>query len=685
MRISGSLVRRAEGVLLLSCCLLTALLGSSAPCSAQTLSERIQPLVQAHRGSVAVAIRHLDSGEQFLWRADVVQPTASLIKLPVLVTAYRQADAGQLDVSKMLTLAETDKVPGSGILTGQFSAGLQLSVRDAIRLMIRYSDNTATNLVVRETGLPAVAACMQELGYAETRLNSFVYRGDTTIAPERSRLYGLGSTTALETIGLLEQIQRGTAAKPESCQAMLQHLENCDDATMLSARLPKGTRIAHKSGAVAASRTDAGLIFGPGGVFAICVLTTENEDRSWEDSNSAHELIADVAQAAWEHFNPVWKQGPAEDPELKLGAFGQRVEMLQRTLNIRLQPAPGLGVDGDFGPATEAAVRRFQESSGLAVDGVVRAEFWQKLGPVVEPDPVPAPEVVNSEALPLEPAEPLAGPPLVTADAWTILDASTGTELASYESRARKDMASTTKMMTAWLVAKLLQKSPELAQETLTMSARGDNTIGSTSGVRSGESLPVQEALFGLMLPSGNDMSVALAEHFGGRVLEQLELTLPAGETPSDDPLQRFVQAMNAEAVALGLTDTHFENPHGLTGPTHYASAFDLARLAQQMLESRLLNQVITTRQRGAVVSGPGGYQRNVLWKNTNELLGMAGYAGVKTGTTDKAGACLVSVGERDGRRLIVVVLGSAASESRYVDSRSLYRWVWSGALQPDK
>lgn len=246
-------------------------------------------------------------------------------------------------------------------------------------------------------------------------------------------------------------------------------------------------------------------------------------------------------------------------------------------------------------------------------------------------------------------------------------------------------MASTTKMMTAWLVAKLLQKSPELAQETLTMSARGDNTIGSTSGVRSGESLPVQEALFGLMLPSGNDMSVALAEHFGGRVLERLELTLPAGETPSDDPLQRFVQAMNAEAGALGIANTHFENPHGLTGPAHYASAFDLARLAQRMLESPVLNQVITTRQRGVVVSGQGGYQRNVLWKNTNELLGMAGYAGVKTGTTDKAGACLVSVGERDGRRLIVVVLGSAASESRYVDSRNLYRWVWSGALEPDK
>ena len=161
-------------------------------------------------------------------------------------------------------------------------------------------------------------------------------------------------------------------------------------------------------------------------------------------------------------------------------------------------------------------------------------------------------------------------------------------------------------------------------------------------------------------------------------------LTLPAGEVAAEDPLLRFVQAMNAEAVALGLANTHFENPHGLTGPTHHASAVDLAQLARQMLGSELLVQVMGTRQRGAVLSGPGGYQRNVLWKNTNELLGMAGYSGVKTGTTDKAGACLVSVGEREGRRVIVVVLGAAASESRYVDSRNLYRWIWSKS-QPDQ
>ena len=134
-----------------------------------------------------------------------------------------------------------------------------------------------------------------------------------------------------------------------------------------------------------------------------------------------------------------------------------------------------------------------------------------------------------------------------------------------------------------------------------------------------------------------------------------------------------------AAAIVMALLHV-FVTFRGLSS----AEGMNQAQLARQMLGSELLVQVMGTRQRGAVLSGPGGYQRNVLWKNTNELLGMAGYSGVKTGTTDKAGACLVSVGEREGRRVIVVVLGAAASESRYVDSRNLYRWIWSKS-QPDQ
>ena len=666
----------------LPACLIMIVGWSAAPqLSAADLAEQLKPLLDGYPGEVAIAVRHLESDEEYFERADVVQPTASLIKLAVMVTAYRQSDTGQLNLQDLIELKAADKVPGSGILTTHFSEGLRLSLRDTVRLMIRDSDNTATNLVVQRIGLPATAACMQELGYPETRLNSLVYRGDTTIAPERSQLFGLGSTTARETLTLLQSIHRGTAASETSCKAMLEHLHSCEDRSMLARELPPGTKIAHKSGSVAASRCDAGIIQGPKGPFAICVLTTNNKDRSWDDTNAAQLLIGRIARVAYDHFNPAWAIGSDPDPALKSGAFGVRVEMLQRSLNAKLTPSPNLGVDGDFGPATESAVRRFQESQGLVVDGVVSSEFWKQMGPVVEESPVAAPEVVNSEVLPEQPADPLTGPPAVTCEAWTIVDAESGQELAGYQSAVRLDFASTTKMMTAWLVTRMAENNPEVLSETLTVSERADQTRGSTADVRRGETLNIQEALYGLMLPSGNDMSVALAEHFGGRTLTELQLTVPEGQQESQDPMQLFVLAMNAEALRLGMVRTHYENPHGLTDPQHLSTAMDLAILARTMQGSTLLRRVTSTRQRGATVTGPGGYSRFVVWKNTNELLGIEGFEGVKTGTTDKAGACLVSLGNRSGRPLIVVVLGSAASEARYTDSRNLYRWAWKDLL----
>ncbi len=640
------------------------------------LAESLRPLIDAHEGDVAVLIRHLESGEQFAWRADAVQPTASLIKLPVMVTAYRMADAGQLDLARLITLSDADKVPGSGILTDHLTSGIALSVRDAIRLMIRYSDNTATNLVVDQIGLPATAATMESQGFPQTRLNSKVYRGDTSISPERSRLFGLGSTTAKETVELLERIHRGNAAAELSCQAMIEHLLACDDKAMLVSQLPQGTKVAHKSGAVSTSRCDAGIIFGPKGPLAICVLTTNNKDRSWQDENAAHLLIGKIARTAFDHFNPEWQRGPADEPaELLVGAFGPRVEYLQRTLNARLQPSPDLGIDGDFGPATEAAVKRFQETSGLTVTAIADAELWKALGPVVEETPVAAPDVINAEVLPMKPADALDGAPFVSCNAWTIVDAADGTTIDSFEAATPLDFASTTKIMTALLVARLAEQQPSVLDETLTMSARADETRGSTADIRSGETLTIREAMYGLLLPSGNDMSVALAEHFGARLSGDVDdqATTASGV----DPLARFVDAMNAEAVGLGMTNTHFTNPHGLTHPEHQSTVSDLAILARATLCSELLRGYIRTRQHGAMVTGPGGYSRNVVWKNTNELLATDGFDGIKTGTTDQAGACLVSTGERNGRRLIVVVLGSAASESRYTDSRNLYRWGW--------
>ncbi len=134
---------------------------------------------------------------------------------------------------------------------------------------------------------------------------------------------------------------------------------------------------------------------------------------------------------------------------------------------------------------------------------------------------------------------------------------------------------------------------------------------------------------------------------------------------------------MNRQAEALELKETHFANTHGLTAEGHHTSARDLARLAAKCLQDPLFCEVVSTSRRGCTLTDSEGKTRNVVWENTNHLLGIEGYTGVKTGTTSAAGACLVASGEREGVLRIVVILGASSSKGRYVDARNLFRWAW--------
>ena len=134
---------------------------------------------------------------------------------------------------------------------------------------------------------------------------------------------------------------------------------------------------------------------------------------------------------------------------------------------------------------------------------------------------------------------------------------------------------------------------------------------------------------------------------------------------------------MNREAEQLGMKNTHYENPHGWPHDRHLTTARDQCILAQTVFENDTFRQVVQTRQRGVKVEGASGYTRNVVWKNSNKLLAIEGFDGIKTGTTSRAGACLVSTAERNGRRLFVVVLGSTSGDARYVDTRNLFRYAW--------
>jgi beta-lactamase class A len=267
------------------------------------LDTRIAPLADAHKGKVAVAVKHIVTGDAYYLNADAVMPTASLIKVAVLIETYHQLDEGKLKLTDRVTLREADKVPGSGLLTKHFGDGTTFSLRDALHLMMAVSDNTATNLILDRVGVANVNKRMEAWGLKETRINAKVFRGSTTsVDPERTKLYGLGSTTAREMAKLMEDLQTGDRLRPALKQSVLGYLRQNEDTLKFPRLLPPGTVVAHKDGSLSEARTDAGIIHTPTGPVVVVVLTNQNQDRRWANDNAGDLLCARVALAVYEHF-----------------------------------------------------------------------------------------------------------------------------------------------------------------------------------------------------------------------------------------------------------------------------------------------------------------------------------------------------------------------------------------------
>lgn len=241
----------------------------------------------------------------------------------------------------------------------------------------------------------------------------------------------------------------------------------------------------------------------------------------------------------------------------------------------------------------------------------------------------------------LAPAACAAAQPSAGAAACVVLSEDGGC-LFAQNADERLLIASTTKLMTA---AVTLENAA--LDETVRIPSDGYAVEGSSMYLSGGESYTVRELLLGLLLASGNDAALALADYVGGS---------EAG----------FVRMMNEKAAALGLTNTHFENPHGLDAPGHYSSARDLARLMLQCMESDVFRELCSTRS--AEVKG-------LTLLNHNRLLTLCpGCCGGKTGYTRAAGRCLVSCCERDGWRAVCVTLGDPDDWNDHI---RLYDWAF--------
>ncbi len=280
----------------------------------------------------------------------------------------------------------------------------------------------------------------------------------------------------------------------------------------------------------------------------------------------------------------------------------------------------------------------------------------------------PAAQATPPEQPARAPADAPGGPPVVSAKAWAVADGETGAVLWGADQAEARPIASTTKVMTASVVLRAAAGDPKVLDEVVTFSDRAATTPGSSARLLAGDRVPVGELLYGLLLPSGNDAAVALAEHFGPR--------LGAGAGAGADPVARFVGEMNRRAKALGLKETGYADPNGLS-PENKSSARDLARLTHEAMKDARFRGCVAARRHEAAVAAADGTKRTVVWANTNRLLDVEGYDGVKTGTTTPAGNCLVARGRRGDSALIVVVLGATSADGRTVDARNLFRWAW--------
>ncbi len=265
----------------------------------RALDSLVAPYEGARRGVVGYAVRNLDTGERLDHRADETFPTASLIKVGILVTVFDLVEQKQLALDDPLTVLKIDQVPGSGQLQWMHP-GLAVTVRDAAWLMSTTSDNTATNLLLDRIVIRRVWQKMEALGLPHTKVHSKVYLRLASVAPDSSAKYGLGVSTPGEMASLFAMLAGGRAVSPAADSAMLDILAHNEDEQLLQ-RYVDGIRAPHKTGAVDAARTECTLWYLQSRVVA-CVFTKENQDQRWVIDTEPQLLMARMGQriaAAW--------------------------------------------------------------------------------------------------------------------------------------------------------------------------------------------------------------------------------------------------------------------------------------------------------------------------------------------------------------------------------------------------
>ncbi|MEU5613195.1 serine hydrolase [Streptomyces sparsogenes] len=270
-----------------------------------------------------------------------------------------------------------------------------------------------------------------------------------------------------------------------------------------------------------------------------------------------------------------------------------------------------------------------------------------------------------SVALPTSSAQAAGGPSGISAKGAYLFDSGANKQLWAKAADTKRPMASTTKLMTAVVVLDTrgvdLGKKVTVKQSYIDYVAR---VGGSKADLKKGDKLTVKQLLYGLMLPSGCDAAMALADTFG------------TGDTTAKRT-KSFIGKMNKRAAALGMTKTHYDTFDGISdGGQNYTTPRDLTKLARHALGNSTLATVVKSVDTIQKAPAANGRTRTYYWNNTNRLLGSySGAIGVKTGTGTAPGRCLVFAAKRGGRTIVGVILNAP---KRYPDAKKMLDWAFN-------
>lgn len=264
----------------------------------KSLQQQIEQLIQGFNGDIGVYLHDLKKNRTVAINADTIFPTASMVKVPILVGIMDKMIKGELNYHQSLTYKDSLLYAGVDIL-GSFKDNEKIDLSKVIMLMLTTSDNTASLWLQSLAGTGTrINTIMDSLGFSSTRVNS-----RTLGREEDRRKYGWGQTTPREMAQLFEKIAARQILNDSASEKMLKLLgRNYWDEEGLSS-IPAGIFTASKNGAVDASRSEVIYVNGPKATYVFCICTKNNKDRSWGESNEAWVLTRKLSKLLWEYYN----------------------------------------------------------------------------------------------------------------------------------------------------------------------------------------------------------------------------------------------------------------------------------------------------------------------------------------------------------------------------------------------